>query len=368
MESARLALFFVAVTLTAQTPAPQRKFGVQVQPGPMDSILLKDYAPASSLVVPETQVDKARFPVIDVHTHTFQADIRTPQDVAAWVKTMDEVGIETSIVFTGATGEAFDRQVELYKPFGKRFQLWCSFDSSNIDAPDYSERAAKELERCFRAGARGVGELTDKGSGMQRGSLPPGKRLHPDDPRLDALWRKCAELNLPVNLHIADHPSCWKPLGPDQERTPDFQHFNLHGKDVLSYEELIERRNRMLEKHPKTTFIACHLSNQGHDLAALAQSLDRYPNLFVDISARDYEVGRQPRNAAKFLSRYKDRVLFGTDMGRAPSMYRGWWRLLETADEYMPGRIWWMYYGLELPPDVLRSLYRENARRLLNWN
>jgi predicted TIM-barrel fold metal-dependent hydrolase len=280
---------------------------------------------------------------------------------------MDEVGVETTVVFTGATGAAFDRQAALFKPHGKRFQVWCSMDSSNVDAPDYPERAARELERCYRQGARGIGELTDKGSGMQRGALPRDKRLHPDDARLDPLWAKCAELKIPVNLHIADHPSCWQPLGANQERTPDFQHFNLYGKDVLSYEELIQRRNRLLEKHPRTTFIACHLSNQGNNLAELAKALDRYPNLFVDISARDYEIGRQPRTAARFLARYKDRVLFGTDMQRDNSMYRGWWRLLETADEYLPGRIWWRYYGLELPPDVLRALYRDNAQRLLNW-
>jgi predicted TIM-barrel fold metal-dependent hydrolase len=359
-----LILLIAVLLACAQTV---QKFGVRVQPGPMDSILLKDYAPASSLVVPQTEVPKARFPVIDVHAHSGQSSVRTPRDVAEWVKTMDAVGIETTIVFTGAIGAEFDRQVELFKPYGKRFQLWCSFDTSNIDAPDYAGRAVRELERCYRAGARGVGELTDKGSGMQRSQLPRAARLHPDDPRLDAFWKKCAELKLPVNLHIADHPSCWQPLGPNQERTPDFQHFNLYGKDVLSYDELLQRRNRLLEKHPQTTFVACHLSNQGNNLAELAKVLDRYPNLYVDISARDYEIGRQPRAAAQFLARYRNRVLFGTDMERAPSMYRGWWRLLETADEFIPGRIWWRYYGLELPSDVLEPLYRGNARRLLNW-
>ena len=106
----------------------------------------------------------------------------------------------------------------------------------------------------------------------------------------------------------------------------------------------------MVAKHPQTTFIACHLGNQGHDLAALSQAMDKYPNLYLDISARDYEVGRTPRAAAKFLTKYRDRVLFGTDMGRDPSMYRAWWRLFETADEFMPSRQWWAYYGLELSP------------------
>jgi predicted TIM-barrel fold metal-dependent hydrolase len=304
---------------------------------------------------------------VDVHSHTGQSNIRTAADVAAWVKTMDEVGIETTVVFTGATGAEFDRQVALFKPYGSRFQLWCSLEAGDPGAAGWPERAARELERCYRNGARGLGEVTDKGSGMQRVPLPRNQRLHPDDPRLDPVWRKCAELKIPANVHIADHPSCWQPLGPHQERTPDFQHFNQYGKDVLSYEELIARRDRMLARHPRTTFIACHLGNQGHNLALLGQTLDRYPNLFVDISARDYEIGRQPRNAARFLARYKDRVLFGTDMERDAGMYRGWWRLLESADEFLPGRIWWRYYGLELAPGILESLYRGNATRILNW-
>jgi predicted TIM-barrel fold metal-dependent hydrolase len=366
-KTAVCAVAAIAWSVAAQQNQPRTKFGVTVQPGPMDSILLKEYNPSSSLKVPETHVEKARFPVIDVHTHTNQARIRTAKDVEDWLRTMDAVGIETSIVFTGATGAEFDRLAALFKPYGRRFQVWCALEGGDVTAPDWPQRAAKELERCYRTGARGIGELTDKGSGMQRGSVPKEQRLHPDDPRLDPVWRKAAELKIPVNVHIADHPSCWQPLGPNQERTPDFQHFNLYGKDVLSYEALLASRDRMLSKHRQTTFIACHLGNQGNDLEALAKVLEANPNLYVDISARDYEVGRQPRMAARFLARYKDRVLFGTDMERDPAMYRSWWRLLESADEYLPGRIWWRYYGLELPAPVLESLYRNNARRVLNW-
>ena len=331
--------------------------GVNPAPGPMDSIALKDYAPKPSLIVVETAVPKARYPATDVHAHV---NARTPEEVRDWVRTMDETGIERTVVLTGATGDAFDRLVDLYlKPYPGRFQLFCGIDTRDVDRPDYPERAAAELARCYRRGARGVGELTDKGTGF-------GGRLHPDDPRLDAFWNRCAELNIPANIHIADHPSAWKPLDVYQERTPDYQHFNLYGKGVPSWEELIAMRDRTLAKHPKARFIACHLGNQGHDLASLAATLDRYPNLYVDISARDYEVGRAPRTAARFLTRYRDRVLFGTDMGREKSMYQAWWRLFESADEFMPGRVWWRYYGLELPAPVLESLYRGNARRVLN--
>ncbi len=363
------AVFIMAtipVQAQAQTREPATKFGIRVVPGPMDSVLLKDYKPKVSLAVPVTKVPKAKFPVIDVHTHAGQSHIRDAKDVAAWVKTMDEVGVEYTVVFTDATGKEFDRQVALFAPYSKRFQLYCSLDTSNIEAPDYPKRAAAEVERCFQMGARGVGEITDKGSGIQDDKLPRAKRMHFDDPRLDLVWQTCARLKMPVNMHIADHPSSWQPLGPEQERTADFQTFNQYGKDVLSYEELLASRDRLLARHPDTIFIACHLSNQGNDLASLSKVLERFPNLYLDISARDYEVGRQPRNAAAFLTKFQDRILFGTDMERDPAMYRAWWRLLESADEFIEGRLWWRYYGLDLPAPVLEALYRKNAQRILN--
>jgi hypothetical protein len=97
--SVRLSCLVIAVCWAQ--PQETVKYGVKVQPGPMDTVLLKDYRPESSLVVPETRVEKARFPVIDVHTHTFMSNIRTPADVDEWVRTMDEVGVEKSIVFHG---------------------------------------------------------------------------------------------------------------------------------------------------------------------------------------------------------------------------------------------------------------------------
>ena len=344
------------------------KYGVTVKTGPMDSVLVRDYSPGSSLVVPETKVPKARFPAIDVHTHVYA---RTPTQVEEWVQTMDAVGIEITVVLTGATGERFDQLVELYlKSHPNRFQLYCGVPTDDLEATDYADKAVQELVRCYEKGARGVGEVSDKGWGIGGSSSDPlsqEERLHADDPRLDPFWEKCAELKIPVNLHIADHPSCWQPLGPNWERTPDFQGFNLYGKDVPSYEELLASRDRMMQKHPETTYILCHLSNQGNDLGALSRMLDQFPNAYVDVSARDYELARQPRFAAAFLERYKDRVVFGTDMGREQHMYEGWWRVLESADEFIPGRLWWRYYGLQLSEDVLKAVYQDTSRKILNW-
>lgn len=339
--------------------------GVSVKPGPMDTILLKDHAPRSSVITKKTFMSKAKFPVFDSHVHVVA---RTSQEIDEWVRTMDEVGIETSIVLTSAIGNDFAKLVEsLKKSHPGRFQLYCGMDFTDIGNSDYNVRVVEQLERCYEMGAVGVGEISDKGLGITQNSrLESNKRLHPDDPRLDAFWDKCAELKMPVNLHVADHPSCWTPLDVFQERTPDYQHFNLYGQDVPSFNELIEKRNRTLEKHPKTIFIACHLGNQGHDLATLSQAMEKYPNLYLDTSARDYELGRTPRSSAKFLNKYKDRIVFGTDMGREKSMYQIHWRLLETDDEYIPGRVGWRYYGLDLPNKTLKALYRDTAKKIFN--
>ncbi|MBS1828596.1 MAG: amidohydrolase [Acidobacteria bacterium] len=331
----------------------------------MGSIPIKDWTPDSSLVLEEHHPAKARYKAIDAHSHVYR---RTAAEVADWVRLMDETGVETTVILSGATGEAFDRSVDLYlKPYPGRFQLYCGLETKDFDAADYPQRAVAELERCYRKGARGVGELSEKGSGYGRGSQGAGKRLHPDDARLGPFWKKCAELKLPVNIHMADHPSAWRPADNHQERSPEYQRYNQYGKDVPSYAEVLAIRDRLIDSQPKTTFVACHFSNQGNDLAALSKVLDRFPNLHLDMSARHYEMGRQPRAAAKFLTRYRDRVLWGTDLTPDRKMYLSWWRLLETADEYMPGPNWWRLYGLELPDAVLEQLYRGNARRVLNW-
>jgi predicted TIM-barrel fold metal-dependent hydrolase len=360
----------------AQTPAT--KAGQRPQAtydGPMNKVLLKDYDPHSNLAIPEHHAAKAKFPVIDVHVHPRGS---TPEDAARMVKVMDAVGVEVVVLLTGATGERFDRLAETYlKPYPDRFMLYCGMDTRSLDiaAPDYSQKVAAELERCYRMGARGVGEVTDKGRGFGSGStvdpgalLPRDKRLHVDDHRLDLFWQKCAELKMPVNLHIADHPSAWQPDDEHQERTPSFQRYNQHGLDVPTHGELIGRFHTLLDRQPKTTFVAVHFSNLGHDFGQLAKALDRFPNLNVDLSARAYEFGRQPFTAPPFFEKYKHRVLYGSDQEVNEEMWRAWWRVLETRDEFIKGPSWWRLYGMGLSDSALEAIYRGNAKRLLNWS
>jgi predicted TIM-barrel fold metal-dependent hydrolase len=155
----------------------------------VDKLLLKNYRPRSIYNIPVSRVPKARYPTIDVHSHAYA---KTEQQLAQWVKTMDQTGIEKSIILSYATGAAFDSIYAFYKKYPNRFEVWCGFDYTGKDGPGWSEKAVKELERCYRAGARGVGELGDKGLGEFYSKPTPGYGLHIDDARMKPLLQKCA--------------------------------------------------------------------------------------------------------------------------------------------------------------------------------
>lgn len=351
------ALAALAVLLAAAGPAaPQHS---------PDTLLLKDFRPVPIHRIPVTEVPKARFPVIDMHSHPYA---RTPEEVDQWVAVMDEAGIEKTIVLTGATGERFDNIREMYGRHGGRFELWCGIDYSRADQPDFGEVAGRELERCVRAGARGVGEISDKGRGVVRRAAP-GVRIHPDDPRMDPVWRKCAELKLPVNLHVADPVWAYQPMNEHNDGLMNAWRWRQDNKpDIVSFEGMIEILERTVKRHPGAIFIACHLANLDYDLGRLAGLMDAYPNLYADISARFGETAATPRATAAFLTRYAGRVMYGTDMGRDAAMYRATFRILETPDEhfYYPRffNYHWPLSGFGLPEPVLRKLYRETALEL----
>ena len=85
------------------------------------------------------------------------------------------------------------------------------------------------------------------------------------------------------------------------------------GPQFPTREEVLGQFDRVVEKHPQTTFIAAHLGNYAEDLAQLGDRFEKYPNLYADISAREAEWGRQPYTARKFFIKYADRLLFGSD-------------------------------------------------------
>ena len=332
-----------------------------------EQILLKDYRPRSIYQVPETKVAKAKFPIVDMHSHDYA---KTDEQVAEWVRTMDEVGIRKSVVLSQAHGKEFDAVLARYKKHPGRFSVWCGFDYTGYDQPGYGPAAVAELERCFQAGAEGVGEMGDKGKGLFY-TTPAAWGMHFDDPRMDPLLDKCAELGMPVSIHVADPMWMYEPMDRHNDGLMNAYKWRLDNQpNILSHAELLGTLERAVKKHPRTTFVACHLANCCYDLGKLATMLDKYPNLYADISARYAELAPIPRAAAKFFQQYQDRLVYGTDMRRDKAMYQTTFRILETEDEHFYD--WnlfsyhWSLYGLGLPDGVLRKVYAENAERVFS--
>ena len=126
-------------------------------------------------------------------------------------------------------------------------------------------------------------------------------------------------------------------------------------------------RDNLFRKHPKTTFVAAHMGWHANDLGALSKMLDEMPNVYTEVGAVLYDIGRQPRAAHDFFIKYQDRILFGKDSFQ-PEEYPYYWRVFETNDDYFdyyrPYHAFWKLYGIGLPDSVLKKVYFENALKI----
>jgi predicted TIM-barrel fold metal-dependent hydrolase len=315
----------------------------------------------SRLVVPVTPVQRFASPVVDAHSHAYRKDAG---GIAAWVRLQDEVGLRTSFVLTGATGAKFrELTAQHAHAHPGRFVMFAGFAREGVEQPDYGERVRRQLRSDVAAGAAGLGELTDKGMGFVR----VGERAYSiDDARFDPLWDEAGKLGVPVFVHIAE-PSAFYDPADERNELRRSENWLLHGKGTPGFAAMLEKFERVLSRHPRTRFVSVHAFNLGNDLGAVGALLDRHPNVQVDFAARMWELARQPFTARKFFVKYQDRILFGTDMGPERGMYLAHARQLETEDEWFwpPDAEWWRGYGMKLPTDVLRKVYRTNAERLL---
>ncbi len=327
---------------------------------------LSDFTPRSELKVPVHTIKRPRFPVIDYHNHL---DSLEPEAV---LPILDACGIEKIVNITMRTGqEALDTLDRFHRTAPDRFASIGWMDWTGIERPDFVALTLDRLEQLVEHGARGIKFWKDCGLSVRDAS---GQLLRIDDERLAPIFDKAAALGIPVMFHTADPDAFFTPIDRFNERYEELAahpEWSFHGAPV-SKAELLAQRNRVIARHPKTTFVGAHIAESSEDLAAVSALLDQNPNLYVDISARAAELGRQPYTARKFFLKHADRIVFGADLLPEVEMYRLYYRMLETADEYFDypthasrqGR--WQIYGLFLPEDVLRKVYRENALQLLN--
>jgi uncharacterized protein len=335
------------------------------------TILLKDFHPETALHAAAHEVQRAKFPVVDVHTHTNDAvGIGDRVDPKELVGRMDRLNIKTIVILTGMWGEKLQAIIDsMVKPYPGRFIVFTQFDWSKINDPQFSQLMVRQIDDSVARGARGLKVLKELGLGVRDSS---GKLIAIDDPRLDPAWEECGRLGIPVFIHVADPEAFFHPIDARNERYEELiEHpdWSFYGTQFPSMEELLAQRDRMFAKHPRTTFVALHFGSWPENLDFVESTLQKFPNVMIETGAREGELGRQPTRTREIFMKYSDRIMFGTDEGADEQMYQNYFRWLETDDEYFPyaqypqqGR--WMIYGLSLPDDVLEKVYHRNAESL----
>ena len=329
---------------------------------------IRDYKPRSTLVVPQHPVPRAKYPVIDIHSHQ-PAPISADQ-LRAVVSSMDPLNLRVLVNASGTSGDELVRSIAAIRntPYRDRMFMFSNITFRNV-GPGYGQRAAQQLEADVKAGALGLGEIS-KGFGLSARKAD-GSRLTIDDPELDPIWEAAARLNIPVLIHTADPQEFFEPLDYKNERWLEMALYpdrRYPASKYPAFETLMAERDRLFKKHRKTTFIAAHMGWHANDLARLGRMFDQMPNVYGEVGAVLYDLGRQPRTAREFLIKYQDRVLFGKDSYQ-PDEFPYYWRVFETADEYFDYyrdyHAFWKLYGLDLPDQVLRKLYYQNALKLV---
>jgi len=380
-----------ALEISGSSEEPNSQTEAKISPLP-----LAEYEPKSALHVTETKVERARFPVVDVHTHiTVSAKSQNGVDITAkrqylgqpdeLIAVMERKNIRSMVNLTGGYDDGLLEVTTKYdKSYPGRFYSFVEPCYERLLEPNYARIQADAIERAHRSGAKGLKILKTLGLYL-REKITSGKLIKIDDPRFDPMWDACGELNMPVAIHVSDPVAFFTRTDRFNERFEELNNhpdWSFYGQDFPSNAELLEARNRVFARHPRTQFLVLHVGNFAENLDNVSENLDSFPNITVDIAARIGELGRQPRRSRQFFDRYQDRILFGTDAtphgDEFPQqvfnekLYEIYYRFLETEDEYfdyapakVPPQGRWRIYGIGLPEAILLKVYNQNAARLL---
>jgi predicted TIM-barrel fold metal-dependent hydrolase len=313
-------------------------------------------------------VKTAKYPAIDFHGHP-QGLINSAEGLASLSASLDSLNVRIMVSADNMSGDRLQRTLAAVRasPMKDRVRVLAGISFQGV-GPGWAQKAIAQLEADVAAGAVGVGEI-GKGFGLST-RKPDGSRLKLDDPELDPIWDACARLKLPVFIHTADPEQFFHPIDYTNERWLELSLFpeRRYPPDRFpAFETLISERDNLFRKHPKTTFVTAHLGWQANDLARLDKVLTEMPNVYTEVGAVLYDIGRQPRVAHDFFIKFQDRILFGKDSFQ-PEEYPYYWRVFETKDDYFDYyrgyHAFWKLYGIDLPDSVLKKVYYQNALKI----
>ncbi|HYN80599.1 MAG TPA: amidohydrolase family protein [Gemmatimonadaceae bacterium] len=336
---------------------------------PAPSIL--DYRPRSTLVTPAHPVRMAKYPAIDFHGHPRDM-ITSAEGLSQLAASLDSLNVRAMVAADNLSGERLQRAVAAIRASPRmrdRVRVFAGIDFRNVGGPGWAAKVVEQLEADIAAGAVGIGEIS-KSLGLTI-KKADGSRLRIDAPELDPVWRAAARLGAPVFIHTADPQEFFRPVVDyTNERWLELALFpgRRYPQDQFpSFDQLMKERDNVFRRHPRTTFVAAHMGWHANDLGRLAKLLDAFPNVYTEVGAVLYDIGRQPRSAHDFFVKYQNRILFGKDSFQ-PEEYRYYWRVFETRDDYFDYyrdyHASWKLYGIDLPDRILKKIYYQNALKI----
>ena len=335
-----------------------------------------EYSPISTLVVPENPTYKSKFPFVDVHSHHWDMPVK---DLSKLVTEMDSLNMGYLINLSGSGFGAFSGKQELMdlnltkslenvnQNYPDRFGVFINLDLAKIDNPDFKKNNIILLENAVNQGVIGLKIYKNLGLTLRDSR---NIRVPVDDDRLSHIWETCAKFNIPVLIHSGEPKAFFDPVDKFNERW-------LHGREkprsfrpsdkYPTFDQVMYEQEELFKKHPNTTFINAHFGWFGNDLGRLSKQLSELTNVYVEFGAVINELGRQPITARKFFEDYQDRILFGKDIYKMDEYYI-YFQVLETDDEYIEyyrkRHGLWRLYGLNLPDEILKKVYYQNALKI----
>ena len=262
------------------------------------------------------------------------------------------------------------------------------FDTTGWGTEGWSKKIIAQLEKDLSTpGAITVKIWKNIGMTVRDRS---GKFIMADNPGLDPVVDFIKNRGLPITGHLGEPRNCWLPLA-EMTVSSDSSYFAgnpqyhmfLH-PEYPSYEDQIKARDNLLAKNPDLKFIGCHLGSLEWNVDSLAQRLDKYPNMAVDMSARichlQYQSAKDRERIRDFCIKYQDRLLYGTDAGYSGSnnpdrfkneMHETWlddWKYFATDDEMTSDKFRGKFTGLKLPKEVIDKIYNKNAIKWYKLN
>lgn len=310
---------------------------------------------------------------IDTHVHAFKSD---PQ-FSDLMRRLRLNVLDICVPDTHGIYGQLDTEIARAKSFIQANQaharLCVTFDPFDFNRKDFARKTIEQLRQEFSQGAIAV--KIWKNIGMEL-KTPDGKYVMPDDPAFEPIYQAIADANKTLVAHLAEPSSCWQPPNPD---SPDYDYYKenpqwymyLH-PDHPRKEAILAARDHLLAENPKLRVVGAHLGSMETDVDEIAKRLDRYPNFVIDTAARMVYLMIQPREKVRnFLIKYQTRVLYGTDLEfladeTTADALQDWqetyardWKFLATGENLQyHGR---QIRGLNLPEEVLRRIYHDNA-------